>query len=152
MSPERKALGRGLSSLLSVGKGGHAVLHELPISSISPNRNQPRKRMDPGKLASLAASIKEHGVETPVIVRRTGSGFELIAGERRWRAAREAGLRTIPAVVRDASDQQALILARSMGEKWTNRPRRSKPPSKSSARRTRIALLSWSLRSRYGFS
>jgi len=111
MSPERRALGRGLSSLLSAGKGGHAVLHELPISSISPNRNQPRKRMDPGKLASLAASIKEHGVETPVIVRRTGSGFELIAGERRWRAAREAGLKTVPAVVRDASDQQALILA-----------------------------------------
>src|SRR5512134_835279 len=100
MSPERKALGRGLSSLLSV-RGSHAVLQELPVNSISPNRNQPRKRFNQAKLSSLAASIKEQSVATPVIVRRTGSGFELIAGERRWRAAREAGLKTVPAVVRE---------------------------------------------------
>jgi ParB family chromosome partitioning protein len=111
MAGPKQALGRGLSALLSTGKGGHAVIQELSVNSISPNRNQPRKRMDPGKLAGLAASIKEQGVVTPVIVRRTGSGFEIIAGERRWRASQAAGLRTIPAVVRDANDRQTLVLA-----------------------------------------
>ena len=111
MAGPKQALGRGLSALLSTGKGGHAVVQELSVNSISPNRNQPRKRMDPGKLAGLAASIKEQGVITPVIVRRTGSGFELIAGERRWRASQAAGLKTVPAVVREANDRQTLVLA-----------------------------------------
>jgi len=111
MAGPKQALGRGLSALLSTGKGGHAVVQEIPVASISPNRNQPRKRMDPGKLAGLAASIKEQGVVTPVIVRRTGSGFELIAGERRWRATQQAGLKTVPAFVREANDRQSLILA-----------------------------------------
>jgi len=111
MAGPKQALGRGLSALLSAGKGGHAIVQELSINSISPNRNQPRKRMDPGKLAGLAASIKEQGVVTPVIVRRTGSGFELIAGERRWRASQAAGLKTVPAVVREANDRQTLVLA-----------------------------------------
>jgi len=111
MAGPKQALGRGLSALLSTGKGGHAVVQELSVNSISPNRNQPRKRMDPGKLAGLAASIKEQGVVTPVIVRRTGSGFELIAGERRWRASQAAGLKTVPAVVREANDRQTLVLA-----------------------------------------
>jgi len=111
MAGPKQALGRGLSALLSTGKAGHAVIQELSVGSISPNRNQPRKRMDPGKLAGLAASIKEQGVVTPVIVRRTGSGFEIIAGERRWRASQAAGLKTIPALVREANDRQTLVLA-----------------------------------------
>lgn len=111
MAGPKQALGRGLSALLSTGKGGHAIVQELSIGSISANRNQPRKRMDPAKLAGLAASIKEQGVVTPVIVRRTGSGFELIAGERRWRASQAAGLKTVPAVVREANDRQTMVLA-----------------------------------------
>ena len=111
MAGPKQALGRGLSALLSTGRGGHAFVQELSVGSISPNRNQPRKRMDPGKLAGLAASIKEQGVVTPVIVRRTGNGYELIAGERRWRASQAAGLKTVPAVVREANDRQTLVLA-----------------------------------------
>jgi len=111
MAGPKQALGRGLSALLSTGKGGHAIVQELSVTAISPNRNQPRKRMDPAKLAGLAASIKEQGVVTPVIVRRAGNGFELIAGERRWRASQAAGLKSVPAVVREANDRQTLVLA-----------------------------------------
>jgi len=86
-------------------------MHELSASSISPNRNQPRKRINPDTLAELAASIKEKGVATPIIVRRSSGGYEIIAGERRWRAARQAGLKTVPAIIREATDREALELA-----------------------------------------
>ncbi|MEK7766637.1 MAG: ParB/RepB/Spo0J family partition protein, partial [bacterium] len=111
MSPARQPLGRGLSALLSTGKSTGAMLRELPVAEVVPNRLQPRKKFSPQGLAELAASIKEKGVATPVIVRRHANGWELIAGERRWRAARQAGLKTIPALVRDASDREALELA-----------------------------------------
>jgi ParB family chromosome partitioning protein len=107
----KPVLGRGLSTLLSTGRGpGQAVL-ELAVGSISPNPRQPRKRFDPQALADLAATIKDKGVAQPVIVRKVGHGFELIAGERRWRASKQAGLRTIPAIVREATDREALELA-----------------------------------------
>jgi ParB family chromosome partitioning protein len=84
-------------------------LQELPVASIEPNRRQPREHFDEESLASLAASIREVGVLQPVLVREIGEGnFELIAGERRWRAARRAGLQTIPALVRVADDAGAL--------------------------------------------
>jgi len=108
---ERRALGKGLSALLSSSRKMPSALHELAISSISPNRAQPRKSFNPQTLAELTATIKEKGVTQPVLVRRTETGYELIAGERRWRAAQQAGLQTIPALVREVSDQEALELA-----------------------------------------
>ena len=113
----RAGLGRGLGALiptdLELGGDGH-LLDELPIDSIEPNPNQPRVHFDEDTLADLAASIREIGVLQPVLVRQVGDGrYQLIAGERRWRAARRAELRTIPAIVRDvdelASVEQALV-------------------------------------------
>ena len=111
MKASRQALGKGLGALLSSSRGGGPVLHQLPIDSITPNHRQPRKSFNPQTLAELSVTIKEKGVTQPVLVRRSGDGYELIAGERRWRAARQAGLKTIPALVREVSDQEALELA-----------------------------------------
>src|SRR5437870_12922328 len=86
-----------------------AGLQELPVASIEPNRRQPREHFDEETLAALAASIREVGILQPVLVRSVGDGsYELIAGERRWRAARRVGLQTIPALVRVADDASAL--------------------------------------------
>jgi ParB family chromosome partitioning protein len=107
-------LGRGLGALIPAGVaeaiGG---LEDLPISSIRPNPQQPREHFDEESLAALAESIREVGVLQPVLVRAAGDGYELIAGERRWRAARRVGLQTIPSIVRVADDaamlQQAIV-------------------------------------------
>ncbi len=112
-----RRLGRGLGSLLSgaaaeaqAGSGGPSA--EIPLDSVQPNRHQPRTVFDPAALEELAASIRTHGVLQPVVVRPHGGGHELIAGERRVRAARIAGLKTIPAIVRaDVTDQQMLEFA-----------------------------------------
>jgi ParB family chromosome partitioning protein len=92
---------------------GDAVLREIPIGDITPNPNQPRLHFDEESLSELTASIQQIGVLQPVLVRPVGDGFELIAGERRWRAAGRAGLVTIPAVIRATDDmasvEQALI-------------------------------------------
>ncbi len=111
----RSGLGRGLSSLIPVDSPGTAgSLQELEIGAVRPNSNQPRSVFDEDALASLAASIHELGVLQPILVRRASDGsFELIAGERRWRAAKRAGLQTIPALIRDVEDvnslEQALV-------------------------------------------
>jgi ParB family transcriptional regulator, chromosome partitioning protein len=107
-------LGRGLGALIPTGTGEiTAGLTDLPISSIRPNPQQPREHFDEEALASLAESIREVGVLQPVLVRATDDGYELIAGERRWRAARRVGLQTLPAIVRIADDaamlQQAIV-------------------------------------------
>ncbi len=107
----RQPLGKGLSALLSSRRGPGQILHELPVAAIAPSRMQPRRKFDAKGLEELSASIKEKGVATPIIVRRRGDGFELIAGERRWRATRQAGLKTIPAIVREATDRESLELA-----------------------------------------
>ena len=111
MATSRPALGRGLASLLISGRGAPATVMELAVGAITPNPRQPRKRFDPEALAELAATIREQGIAQPVIVRKTAAGWELIAGERRWRAARQAGLKTIPAIAREATDREALELA-----------------------------------------
>ncbi len=112
---EKRALGKGLDALLPVAKAEPTPstdVQQLRIDSIVPNRYQPRHVFAPGELAELAASIKESGVLQPVLVRRKGDGmYELISGERRWRASKEAGLTTIQAVVRNCSDQESLLLA-----------------------------------------
>ena len=105
----RRGLGRGLEVL--IGGAGEAELLHLPVEAVHPNPRQPRRRFEPEATSGLAASIRHQGVLQPVVVRPRGEGgYELIAGERRWRAAREAGVPTIPAVVRDADDRDTLLL------------------------------------------
>lgn len=138
MSTRRNALGRGLGALIpgrdtkrsvegpvaspsgtDPAPGSHtaeseAALHarlELPVDQIDPNPEQPRRLFDPKQLETLAASIQQHGVLQPVVVRRAGDRYELIVGERRWRASRAAGLTTIPAVVADVAPQERLEIA-----------------------------------------
>jgi ParB family transcriptional regulator, chromosome partitioning protein len=106
----RRGLGRGLEVL--IGGVAKAELEELRVEDIYPNPRQPRKRHDAGAASGLAESVRAQGVIQPVVVRRrVEGGWELIAGERRWRAAREAGLATLPALVREADDRDSLLLA-----------------------------------------
>ena len=112
----RRGLGRGLAALLG-DEGAPAAaapsLLELPLEAIRPNPDQPRATIGPGALEALASSIAESGLIQPVVVRPTGEpgGYELIAGERRWRAAKMAGLQRIPALVREADPRERLELA-----------------------------------------
>jgi ParB family transcriptional regulator, chromosome partitioning protein len=108
---ERRGIGRGLATILSVSEGedGGAELRELHVDLVAPNPEQPRKRFDDEALQALADSVKERGVLQPVLVRpRPGGSYELVAGERRWRAARLAGLETLPALVQQRDDAQSL--------------------------------------------
>jgi ParB family transcriptional regulator, chromosome partitioning protein len=106
----RRGLGRGLEVLIG-GSAGDAELLHIPVEAIHANPRQPRRRFSPDATSGLAASIRHQGVLQPVVVRpRPEGGFELIAGERRWRAAREAGVPTLPAVVRNADDRDTLLL------------------------------------------
>ena len=102
---QKHGLGRGLDALLAV-PGETAAPAEVDLLSIDPNPDQPRKQFDEDKLEELAASIREHGVLQPLLVIRNGERYTLVAGERRWRAARMAGLKQVPALVRDFSAQQ----------------------------------------------
>lgn len=105
----RGGLGKGLGALIPAATGDSAGrLREIPIGEIRPNQHQPRDQFDEEELAALVGSIREVGVLQPVLVRPAGDGFELIAGERRWRAAKRVGLSTIPALVRDADEASAL--------------------------------------------
>jgi ParB family transcriptional regulator, chromosome partitioning protein len=106
-----RGLGRGLGALLSSTPTESDVLVEIAVDQVAPNPNQPRKTFESNSLEELAVSIRASGVIQPIIVRQTGSGYQLIAGERRWRAARQAGLVRIPALVREASDAESLELA-----------------------------------------
>jgi ParB family chromosome partitioning protein len=106
---KRRGLGRGLEVL--VGGAGESELVHLPLEMIHANPRQPRKSFDSDAASGLAASVKAQGLLQPLLVRRREEGgYELIAGERRLRAAREAGLATAPAVVRDAGDRESLVL------------------------------------------
>jgi ParB family chromosome partitioning protein len=107
----KRGLGRGLGALLSSTPTEADTLLEVEIDQVEPNPNQPRKVFDSNALNELSASIKASGVIQPVIVRRQGSGYQLVAGERRWRAARQAGLPRIPAIVREVTDAESLELA-----------------------------------------
>jgi ParB family chromosome partitioning protein len=117
MVSRQHGLGRGLGALLSSSGPASsadapgAATVELPIDSITPNPQQPRKDFDDKALRELSASLRQSGVLQPVVVRRVGDGYQLIVGERRWRAAKLAGITRIPAVIREASDAQSLELA-----------------------------------------
>ena len=124
---EKKALGRGLSALISSGRSVEDVLKkELPLepkaghdkgvlyaelSKLVPNRFQPRTNFEEEPLAELVNSIKEKGVLAPLLVRRQGEKYEIIAGERRWRAAKQLKIDRVPVVIRDVNDQEALVLS-----------------------------------------
>jgi ParB family chromosome partitioning protein len=110
MMSKRGGLGRGLSALIpGAPEAGEASgLLEVPVNAVSPNPKQPRTHFDDEAIASLAVSIREVGILQPIVVRKAGAGYELIAGERRLRAAKLAGLATIPVVVRDTDDADTL--------------------------------------------
>ena len=108
---ESKAMGRGLGALLStdgIPENKRDSVVDLKINDISPNNGQPRKIFNDESLNELASSIEENGVIQPIIVQRKGDGYRIVAGERRWRAARIAGLSVIPAIVRDLSDRETM--------------------------------------------
>jgi ParB family chromosome partitioning protein len=114
---KNKGLGKGLDALLGGNKptagAGDGELRQLAVTSLSPGKYQPRTHMDQAALAELADSIKQRGIVQPILVREVGSGdsnnkFEIIAGERRWRAAQLAGLATVPVLVREIADDAAL--------------------------------------------
>lgn len=106
----RQALGRGLEALIPSGREEQGVL-EVPLAEIRPSSFQPRKHFDGKKLTDLTASIRAHGVLSPVIVRQVPHGYELVAGERRVRAAERAGLERIPVVIREMSNAEMLEVA-----------------------------------------
>jgi ParB family chromosome partitioning protein len=114
----KRALGRGLGALLPptaerspVAESGAAPLLSLPVEQLVPNPYQPRKSFSREALDELATSIKASGILQPIVARRRGERYEILVGERRWRAAQAAGLAEVPVVVRDASDAEALELA-----------------------------------------
>ncbi len=112
MTSRRSGLGRGLESLIPIDpeteSGG---LREIPVDRVQTNPDQPRTRFDDESLEELASSLKEVGLLQPIVVTTSGEEYVLIAGERRWRAAKRAGLHTIPAVIREASGRSTLVEA-----------------------------------------
>ena len=107
MPGERRGLGKGLEALIPSAPG----VNEVPVDSIVPNPKQPRQKLDQYALEELATSIREQGVVQPLVVTRVEGGYQLLVGERRWRAAKLAGLEVVPVVVREVSPQQMLELA-----------------------------------------
>lgn len=109
----KKGLGKGLGAILDSENilSGSSGISELKVNDIEPNREQPRKNFDQEKLQSLAESITQHGVVQPIIVKKQDKGYSIIAGERRWRAAKLAGLKTIPAIIKDLSPRDVMEIA-----------------------------------------
>ena len=109
--PRHRGLGRGLDALIPMSKEGDALVPQMiAVDQIRPSREQVRTRFDAEPLGELAESIRQHGVLQPILVRRLSDGYELIAGERRWRAARLAGLTSVPAVVRSETGNDAQLV------------------------------------------
>ena len=111
----RHGLGRGLGALLPAAPATEAAqegtIREIAVESIAPNPRQPRKDFEINRLRELATSLKHSGILQPVVVRKQGEGYQLIVGERRWRAAKLAGIERIPALIREAGDGESLELA-----------------------------------------
>ena len=118
---KNNVLGRGISALISesapieapeeIAADPENTVQYIDINDIRPNRNQPRKNFDSDSISELAASIQEHGIIQPLIVRKNESGYELVAGERRWRAAREAALDKVPCIIREFTDEENALIA-----------------------------------------
>ncbi len=113
MAVKRKALGKGLSALIpeTLEKEDYEKIQEIDIDLISPNPNQPRKVFEQDKLDELTESIKKYGVIQPIIVRKEGDFYTIIAGERRWRACKNANIKTMPCIVRDIEHRNASEIA-----------------------------------------
>jgi len=108
----RRGLGRGLSALISAGDSvGGLRFEEVPVSAIRPNTHQPRRNFSETSIKELAASIREVGILQPLVIRSTEVGFELIAGERRLRAAKKAGLDRVPVLIRQAGEGESMEMA-----------------------------------------
>jgi ParB family chromosome partitioning protein len=113
----RKALGKGINALIpnfgseTPSPTGSTGMVELLVDEVSPGETQPRKDFNDLKLKELENSIRENGVIQPIVVQKRGEGYEIICGERRWRASRKAGLRKIPAIIREATNTQSLQMA-----------------------------------------
>ena len=107
---KRSALGKGLSALMEENSINPGIT-EVDIMRVEPSKDQPRKKFDDEKLEDLAESIRIHGMIQPIIVRQEGNSYRIIAGERRWRAARSAGLKKVPVIIREATDRQVHELA-----------------------------------------
>src|ERR687897_3063829 len=112
MLDRRPALGKGLSALIpDAPEPARQGAVEIDIDRLAPNEDQPRLQMDDQKLDELARSIKANGIIQPILVRKSGEGYRIIAGERRWRAAQRAGLLKVPVVVRDIPENRLLAVA-----------------------------------------
>ena len=113
MAVKRKALGKGLSALIpeNLEKEDNERIQEIDIDLICPNPNQPRKVFEQDKIDELTESIKKYGVIQPIIVRKEGEFYTIIAGERRWRACKNANIKTIPCIVRDMEKRNASEIA-----------------------------------------
>jgi ParB family chromosome partitioning protein len=108
----KRGLGKGLGAIISSSVSGEKTRYEMiPTDSIRPNPLQPRRKFKEERLEELAASLKEHGVIQPVIVRPVGTSYELVVGERRWRAARMADIKSIPAIIKEAEPSESLQVA-----------------------------------------
>lgn len=108
----KKGLGKGLGALIeSEDSSDKRGILEIKINDIEPNINQPRKKFDDDKLLQLSESIREHGIVQPIIVKKVNDSYKIVAGERRWRAARLAGLTSVPTVVKEISDKQLMEIA-----------------------------------------
>jgi len=109
---KRPALGKGIGALISsAAQEGGRKYFSCPVEELKPHSKQPRKNFDDKKMAELIASIKEKGVIQPLVVRQQGEHYQIIAGERRWRAAQKAGLERVPVVIQDVSENHALEIA-----------------------------------------
>ncbi|ABX07439.1 MAG TPA: ParB/RepB/Spo0J family partition protein [Herpetosiphon sp.] len=115
MNPKKRGLGQGLGALIrpdpTTSMPMVGALHSVPIESIEANPHQPRQIFTPEALEELSASIATHGILQPLVVTRTATGYELIAGERRWRAAQQAGLSEVPVIIKEVTPQERLELA-----------------------------------------
>lgn len=112
MTKDQQRLGKGLEALIprSVLTAGKSII-SLPVSSIQANPYQPRRTFEPEAMKTLIESIRQHGLNQPILVRRVGAGYELIAGERRFRACQAVGMELVPAIIKNVSDQESLQLA-----------------------------------------
>ena len=111
MTPKRPALGRGLTSLMNQIAPEDASSREIPVGTLVANRYQPRTHFDEQALEDLAASLRQHGMVQPIVARKVGDKFEIIAGERRWRAAKRAGISMVPVVLKEVPEDRLLEFA-----------------------------------------
>ncbi|MHB1421504.1 MAG: ParB/RepB/Spo0J family partition protein, partial [Bacillota bacterium] len=107
----KKGLGKGLGALIASDSTDENGLKELKINEIEPNTDQPRKNFNDEKLEKLSDSIRQHGIVQPIIVKKEDNIYRIVAGERRWRAARLAGLTMVPVIIRELSNREVMEIA-----------------------------------------